>query len=136
MVEQGSHIGPVRERNVRCLGAAEAAGVVADHAVALREGRHLSVPHAQVGDAGVDQGEWMTLALDLVVQPPAADIQESRLCHGPNLTDGRWQLLSGSARSRAGPLGWIRGLGGAYPALAGWARGAGGPRRRPPRRRA
>jgi hypothetical protein len=82
MVEHGGGVGAIGECNVAGLGSTEPPGVVADHPVTLREGRHLLVPHLQAAQTPVDQQQWMTFTLDLVIDPAAIDLDEPGLAHG------------------------------------------------------
>ena len=88
--EDGSFLGiavAVRideEANEAELGyilAPEAARVVADHPVALREHGHLVVPHAQVAEPAVDEEQRVAGALHLVVELASAHVDEPRIDH-------------------------------------------------------
>ena len=76
VVQQSQEVVAVRERDVVGARPPEAARVVADDAVALGERGHLLVPHPQVGNAGVDQRQGMSLALHLVGQAAAGHVEE------------------------------------------------------------
>jgi hypothetical protein len=65
VVENGDGVVEVDERHVIGLRAPEPAGVVADHAVALGEGRDLPIPHPETAEPAVDEEEGMSFAVDL-----------------------------------------------------------------------
>jgi hypothetical protein len=81
VVEHGPDVGDVRELDVVGLGAPEPTRVVPDHPVPLREGRHLLVPHPEAAEPAVDQQQRMAVALDLLVDPGAVDLDETRLAY-------------------------------------------------------
>ncbi len=75
VIEQAADIVAVGVRPIFAGGLAKAALVVTDDRESIPPGRHLFVPHAQVGHAGVHQQHRRPVAVDLVVEPGAGDIQ-------------------------------------------------------------
>src|SRR4051794_13244243 len=86
MLEQAVQIVAVCVSAAWLLRLPETAYIVAHHAVVLREGLPLLIPHAAIANARVDQDQRMALPRNFVIEPCILHVHPARsgtcaFCH-------------------------------------------------------